>query len=882
MKQQDPPLLLVRFFTWFCHQMHLEGLEGDLYELFDRNVEKYGVRTARWLWFLDMLTLMRPSVSRSFFKNSKTLKMGIYQNYFRTMLRLSWKRKSFTAINIIGLTLGITSSLFITLFVQDELSYDAHVNNSEKIFRAYNEVYREGEKSGYFPIVPPMFATIIGEEFPQVESVGRIMHDYGGSTFKVGDVHYSEDDGVFAEQVTLDILDMELLHGSYDDLAEPYSMLLSETMFQKYFGEVEFENQVVQLGSRSVKIAGVYRDFPDQSHITPEYVLSWAWLENNVPEERMKSWIWQQFFTYVELKDGQSIEEFKGLFQSRIESVAREQTEEYSYYYIPFFQNIRDIHLHSDGFQWEISETGSYRSVLFLSIAAGIILLIACLNYINLTTAMAVRRAREVGIRKFVGATRGQLFTQYTMESTFFCLLAGAFSAILLVLLLGKFNAFTGKQFSFNEVLSTGNIVLFFGLLVGLGIVSGWYPAIVITRFEPIKTLHGGLNNVSLKSFRFSTRHIMVGIQYVLSVGLILVSLIIQKQYSFLQNTDMGFNKENLMVIPLTSSLRSDLESTKNAFTSYSGIKDVTFSYGVPGGIVAGDGVILPRIKSSEFTSNMFLVADNYLETLDMEIVAGRGFDPNLKTDEQNAFIINEAAVKGFGLGSAEEAIGEPVNWRMWVDGDSIKRGKIIGVVSDFNFKSLRHKIESTVLHIFPDQFQYVLIKLDGSQFKESMEFIEQQYRTFEPERPFQYEFVDQSFQKFYESEEKAGQLFALFTILAIFTASIGLYGLVSYSIVSRSKEISIRKVLGANLAVIYGLLVKSYFKLVIISLIIAVPAAFYISSNWLENFAYRTNVGWEVFALVVVLTFLMTLVTVSLQALKGAFTNPADRLRSE
>ncbi|MEP5613365.1 MAG: FtsX-like permease family protein [Cyclobacteriaceae bacterium] len=884
MKRSSPPSFAERFFASFCHTRHLEGLEGDLYELFERRVESKGIWLAKLLYLFDMTTLMRSSVAKPIKRNRMTNNLGMFKNYFKTTLRMGWKRKGFSFINLFGLTIGLTSVIFITLFVQDELSYDRLVTDAGQKFRMYNVRQDSDGSTNYLPIVPPMYGVTLREEFPQVKQVGRVLFDYGGTVFNVENQPFSEKGGFFAEPQVLDILDVKVKEGSFHEDMEPISVLLSETLFKKFFGDAVFEEQTLVTSNITVKVAGIFQDFPEQSHLDAHYIFPFELLRQYSSTERLESWIWQQFFTYVELEPQANQKVFIEQFGEQVRELSREQTAAYGFQFDPHLQPVREIHLHSTNFQWDIAKTESFQSILFLSIAAGIILLIACLNFINLSTAQAMKRSKEVSVRKFIGANRGQLLIQYGFESTIYTFIAGIVSLILFILFLTPFNTFTGKVFTLEEILNIRNITLFFGSLLILGILSGWYPAVVLTRFNPLSALRGrhGSKKVFGSNWKLDPRQLMVGAQYILSISLISISLIMQSQYSFLRNTDMGFNKENLIWLPLTTALENDLSSTRESFLSHNQVKEVSFCYGVPGGIVAGDGVFLPRKQDTEFSTNMFMVDHDYLSIMNIDVVAGRGFSKDFSTDPSSAFVINETAVENFGFSSPEEALGETVHWTTWTNTDSLKKGKIIGVVNDFNFKSLHNQISSVVLHMGESYFQNMIIRLGEDDPLATLEFLEDQYRKYEPTRPFEPQFVDSMFAEFYESENKLSKLFTLFTILAILTATIGLFGLVSYSIVSRAKEISIRKVLGAGTKKLISLLVMRYIWLVLICIAVAFPVSYWLANMWLDNFAYRIDVGPEIFVPVAFAMIFLTLLTVGFQAIKGSMANPAEKLRSE
>ncbi|MEQ9404580.1 MAG: FtsX-like permease family protein [Cyclobacteriaceae bacterium] len=883
MRRSDPPRFATRFFASFCHSRHLEGLEGDLYELFERRLETRGLIWAKFFYLIDMLTLMRASVAKPVKRNRMTNNFGMFKNYFKTTIRMGWKRKGFSFINLFGLTIGLTSVIFISLFVQDELAFDEHITDAENKFRIYN--IREGDDGdvNYLPIVPPAFSPALNSEFSQVLKSGRLIVDYGGTVFNVGEKVFSEKEGVYAEPYALDILDIKLIAGSFTEDMEPKSVLLSRSLFEKFFGDVPFEKQTLKLTRSTLSVAGIFEDMPDRSHLDLEYIFPFKWMEQSTAPVRMQSWVWQQFYTYVELRPEVDKDDFLSQFRVFVKDKSHEMTQAYGFFYTPFLQGVRDIHLHSSNFEWDIAKSGSFQSILFLFIAAGIIVLIACLNFINLSTAQAMKRAKEVSVRKFIGANRTQLLIQYGFESTIYTLTAGLISLVFLVLLIGPFNTFTEKSFVMIDLLTLRNGLIFFGSLLLLGILSGWYPALILTRFNPLAALHGGkIGNKSIRRKVLDPRQMMVGAQYILSVGLISISLIMQNQYQYLRETDMGFNKENLIVIPLTRALATDMESTREAFSSHNQVEDVTFCFGVPGGIVAGDGVYLPDRRKNEFSSHMIIVDYNYLSTMEMNMVAGRGFSKEFGTDPQKAFVVNETAVRNFGFSSPEDALGETVHWKTWTNSDSLKKGKIIGVVNDFNFKSLHNQISSVVIHMWESNLQNMIVRIGADNPLSTLEFLETQYRKYEPTRPFEPQFVDSTFEQFYESENKLSQLFTLFTVLAILTATIGLFGLVSYSIVSRAKEISIRKVLGAGTGKLIRLLIIRYIWLVLFSLAIAFPMAYLLADTWLDNFAYRIDIGPGIFIPVAVAMIILTLLTVGFQAIKGSMANPAERLRSE
>lgn len=882
MNPVQPPRLAERFFQWFCHQRHLEGLEGDLYERFEYTLQTEGASRARRSYVRDVLTLIRPSVARTLtsFIESNSTSMGILLNYFKTSLRAGNRNRWFSAINLVGLTLGITAVLFISLFVSDELTFDQHIQNVDQKFRIYD--IREGEDGeiNYLPIVPPAFAPRLAENFDQIEAIGRMMFDYGGTVFYIDDEAYKEEDGVYMESDVLDITDIRLIEGDIERWDEPHQVLLSQRLYQKFFGDAPYSKQTVSLGRTELVVSGIFEDLPAQSHLELEYIYPFRFAVSSVSEERMNSWVWQQFYTYLQVKEGANMEVLEKEIQDFVKETSNAKLADFGFFYTPYLQPIRDIHLHSSNFEWDIAVRGNYQSILFLSFAAFIILLIACLNFVNLTSAQAVKRAKEASVRRFIGARKRQLVVQHVLEALMYTFVAGLISIGLLLLGLPFFESFSEKSFRLSSIFTAVNIAMLTGVLFVLGVLSGLYPAAVILSYKPLQILHG-LNTSPVRS-RINIRQLMVGMQYVLSTGLIILALVIQKQYDYLQTADMGFNKDNLMVIPMTRNMRTDLETLKTRFSDHSNIVDITFSYGIPGGIVSGDGVLLPHKNNREFSCNMFMVDEYYIPTMGMDLVAGRNFDPERATDATEAFVLNETAAKNFGFESPEEAIGEPVHWIVWGTEDSLKVGEVIGVVRDFNFKSLHNEMSSTVLHMGESYFQNIIVRAGDGDLQSTIKHLEAAYATMEPKRPMDLTFIDQSFEKYYKAEQKLSWLFTLFTFLAILTASIGLFGLVSFHVLNRSKEISIRKVLGAEVSSVLSLLVSRYFVLVLVCMVVAIPLAYVLADKWLSNFAFKVELGAWLYIEVVFITLILTIVTVGYQAYKGAVANPASKLRSE
>lgn len=879
MKSENPPVLGLKLLSLFCREDHIEVVEGDLFELFDERVKEYGARKAKLLFVLDVILLVRPNIIKSI-KNSNPNTMTTIIYYLKVSLRQMLKSKNIAFIHLLGLTLGLTSALFIFIYVKHELGFDKHITNSNNKFRIYNEKVTDDGNKSLVPIVPPMFAETLKNGFSEVKTAGRIFFDYDGTNFTINDEVFTETNGVFAEPEALYILDVEIVNGDIQQLQEPEKVLVSQTMFDKFFNE-DFDNQSVLVRGKEYAIAGVYRDFPQQSHLKPDYIISLQTIANRNPR-RMKSWTMSQFYTYVEFQDGVDIADFAKLFQTNVVEESKEFTSQHGYTYVPYFQNIFDIYLHSNEFTNDIVNRGNFIGIQLLVAAAIFLLSIAVLNFINLNTAHLIKRIKEIGIRKFVGASRFQIILQYIVNANLYFFISGALSVILYFLLLPYFSAFTNMKITIFGLINPLTLLIgIIGFLI-MGIISGLVPVIVASKFRGDAVFLSALQHASKSSTsNFRSIKFVVGLQYALTIGLIILSIIVQDQFNFLQNKDLGFDKGNLIVMDLTPSMSNNIEATKEVFSNFEGIKDVTFSFGIPGELVANDGVVIPSVKEEKVSSRMFMVAPNYLSVLGMEIIAGRNFSSEFKTDEQEAFIINETAVKNFDLGTAQEAIGKDINWQVWSDG-GWKEGKIIGVVKDFNFKSLHEGIENVVLHIDPINYSSMVLKVNPTNIASIISFIESEYNKDETNVPFNFHFVDQNFEQYYKSEQKLTTLFNLITALSIFTGLIGLYVMIQFGTQRKLKELSIRKVLGAGDGNLFSLLAKDYLVLVLISLFISVPIASYFGIQWLDNFAYHIDVSFLSLILVSLGIIALTILVVVAQSFTVVKSNPVENLRND
>ncbi|PWU03657.1 MAG: macrolide ABC transporter permease [Bacteroidetes bacterium] len=810
----------------------------------------------------------------------------MYKNYFKIALRNLARNKFFSTINIIGLSIGIAGCLLIGLFVWDELQYDRFHKDADRIFRIYDKSTNSQGVSNVAP-TSPMFETTLNNEFPEAEQSLRILNIYGENFFRSGDKKGYEERGIIAEENFFDFFTLPLIEGNPKQaLSSPYGVVITQEVKKKYLGDGEALGKTIFVGSDNMKVTGVLAKLPEHFHMEFSYIIPMLNVKKELNEKQMQSWNWQQFFTYVKLKPNTNKDAFEKKFQKLITARANPVTKEGGFTYIPFLQRVTDIHLHSSDFKFDIIKAGNITYVKALSIIAIFVLLIACFNFINLSTARSLRRAKEVGVRKVVGAEQRQIWAQFTGESIFISLLATVLASIIAYYFLPSLNHFTEKHIVFNPLTSVALFVFLVGLGIVVGIFAGIYPAIFISRFNPIYILKGMKSRAGKGGNNQILRKALVVIQFALSVFLISCAAIVFKQVDYMHHKDLGFNKEQLMFFPMRGeNMKNNYETFKNEIISSSGVVSATIAYGYPGDIVSGDDIIVPgNGKGTTYPARQFMIDYDYLKTMGLHIIAGRDFSKSFATDSTSAFIINETAVKELGLGTPETAIGKRLDWHPWNTDkeDSLKKGFVIGVVKDFNFSSLHEKVNTAVLQIFPSAYWKVAVKVQTANLKSTISQVEKVWNKYSPEYPISYKFLDQSFDEMYRAEEKLSALLWIFTGLAIFIGCLGLLGLATFAAEQRIKEIGIRKVLGASATNITGMLSGDFMKLVLLAAIISLPIAWITLSKWLEEFPYRISMNAWLFILSAAVALVVALFTVSFQAIRAASSNPVKALRTE
>jgi putative ABC transport system permease protein len=800
----------------------------------------------------------------------------------KNYLIISWRNlvrnKFFSGINIIGLSIGLTSCILIFLFIQNELTFDKFNVNSKNLFRVASVLYGSGSEAK-LAVTPPPWAPIMKREFPEIQAYVRFMKDDDAQMGKSGDEHFHENQILYSDSSLFNVFSLPLVEGdSNTALNRPNTIILTEQLAQKYFGKEDPIGKTLEVKSYgvdfNVEVTGVSPGFPSNSHIHFNAIISmrtWESLGMNLNE----MWSSHIMWTYL-LVDHSSASELQSKFPAFVNHYITNNPKADGKNDI-FLQPITDIHLHSH-LVGEIGVNGYVTFIYVFSAVAALILLIACFNFINLTTAKSLTRAKEVGLRKTVGALRRQLVAQFLTETVVVTVCALSLAVILAKLALPLFDQLSGIELELNFSNNSGLIILLLGLILTIGILAGLYPAIALTAFEPVKVLKG---KFSRSASGLALRKVLVISQFSVSICLIICTVFVTRQSMYLQRSNPGFNKENVLTLTIPrggDTIR--LESLKNELMQVNDIQAVSASSEIPSENMAVNLVSAGNVGSEPVSMQMLFTDMDFLTTAQIPIIAGRDFDHQMPTDKSDGFIINEEGVRQMGWESPEAAIGKKIQWVM--PDAVLKSGKVIGVVKNFNITPLRSTAKPLVILYAPKRFQFLYVRCNQENLQELLAKIHQEFRKFYNDTPFEYAFLDDTISNLYISEQKLGKMLSNFSVLAIFIAGMGVFGLALFTTQQREKDIAIRKVLGASLFGINFNLIKEFVTPIIIASIIATPAALFVVKSWLSGFAYHVPIDWTIFLIVVASVVLFSTAVVSIHSTRAANTDPAESLRMD
>lgn len=805
-------------------------------------------------------------------------------NYFKIVLRNTKKHPLYVLINIFGLAVGMAVSILILLFVQHELSYDRYHDKAERIVRVSRAWYnQDGEISLHLGHAAPPFGPLIKSDFgDDVEHAVRFFNF--NPLIKYNEEAFVEERFFFADPEVFDVFSWELLEGNAKDLGEfSDAIFITETMAKKYFGNETPIGKTLELeivGNKvPFQVLGLMADTPENSHFKVDFLASMRPVNDfyGGEEQMMQNFGSNNFSTYLLLSEGVDIEEFEAKLPGLIDRHMDENqagvaaSKGTSLLLWP----ITDIHLHSN-LDSEIEPNGNIDYVYIYLAVALFILLIACINFMNLSTARSSLRSMEVGLRKVMGAERSSLVRQFMGESFIMALIALFFAVIMVYIFLPVFADFTDKKLSLNLINNPEYLIGLFGLALFVGLISGSYPALFLSGFSPSRVLKGVFKAGSgHKQFR----SVLVTGQFAISVMLIVAVLVVINQLEFMQSKDLGFKKDDLVVLPSSQTITQNYLIIKDRLENHPGIKEVSISSRVPSGRLLDSQGVSAEVNGELSQVNVRIadihVGHNFIQTYGIPMVAGRNFDFLQATDSTEAFVLNEAAVRAIGWASPEEAVGKQFNY-------GGRNGYVTGVMKDFHFESLHQPIVPIVFMISVDRSNLVSIKIDADKKEETMAYLREEWQQLRPDYPFDPLFVDEGFNSQYEAEAKVKTIFTFFAGLAVLISILGLLGLTTFETEQRTREIGIRKVMGAETFNIVTLLGKDFMKLVLFGFLIAVPISWYGMSQWLEDFAFKTGISWKVFLVAGLVAGLIAAVTVSGQAVKAALANPVKSIKNE
>lgn len=800
----------------------------------------------------------------------------MFKNYLKTAFRNLAKNKLYSGINIIGLTTALTACLLIGVFIIHELSYDKFNKNASRIVRVTME-YKGGEKVNTTASTGTKVGPQFKRTFPSVEEYARTFLSH--NTIKLEDKIFDESRILYADPAFFKIFSFNLKQGdAATALDAPDKIVITSSMAKKYFGnESGALNKILVSGGKNLRVSAICEDVPQNSQVKFDFVTQFLNLGNGVKDE---TWWTANWITYLLVRDKGSIGQLQQQVADYMKTaeVRKEARLEGSNYLTYHLEPLTKVHLHSKlaGFE----PNGSITYIYMFAAIAILILIIACANYTNLATAQSAGRSGEIGVRKVMGASKKQVFFQFIGESTVITALAAIFAFVLGTLLIPYFNDITGKEFTASTLLQPTPVIalLLFSVLVSF--FAGIYPALILSGTKIIGILKKGF---SFTGGNTKLRKTLIVAQFGISVFLIIYTAIILQQMKYMQTKDLGYDKDHVVVLPIGGKMLNNLKSLKEAFTQVAGVEGVTASYETPEYVEWGDGINVTDEKGKqEISLNAMPVDLDFIKTLKMQLVAGRDFQESdfamMDTSNNNAnyhlpYIINESLAKKIGW-TAEQAIGKNIENRAV--------GPVVGVVKDFNFSSLHEPIGPLVMFLGRDFSRTFMVRINGRDMQSTLGRLEMAWKQRIPDRPFNYHFLDEDYNKLYKAEQRTSTLFSVAAGLAIILACLGLFGLAAFTTVQRTKEIGIRRVLGANVSNITLLIAKNFLQLVSIAIIVAIPLAWWAGDKWLQDFAFRIPIHISVFIATAIITILIALFTVGFHTVKAALSNPVKSLRTE
>lgn len=867
----EPPRWATRLLVWFVAPHLLEYVQGDLQEVFTKRLQQVSPTQARWEYCLAVLQCLTPFFyKREAHPYPKPALTALLGNYGKVAVRSLGKNPLFSTVTIGGMGVGMAAVWLMVLYVVDELNYDRFHTNADRIVRIVQHAQWPGGQINLAATSAP-FAAALKSDYPEVEKTVRF-HPEGGGLMTVKDKKMDVPNILFTDSTVFDVFTFPFLYGDpATSLSKPQSIVLTKRVAERLFGDaskavgnvVEFSNHFPNT------VTGVVEDVPANSHLQFGALRS-------LPDTYTSGWQNAELYTYLLLTKASNYKTLEAKLPDFCQKYLKKEMGANGDYRLEL-QPLTSIHLHSH-LNYENSPNGNARTVSIFAAVAALTLLIAGINYVNLFTARSLKRTREVGVRKAIGSYRQQLIGQFLTESMMTTFLAGLVSAGLALIALPYFNQMADKSLSLGSLPTMLLVVVLVSLAIGL--LSGLYPALRLSGFRPVAALREQIGN---QSGSLMAKQSLVVFQFVATVALIACSGTIYRQMQFVMHSDLGFNKEQVATFHISSeAVRHRIDALKEALIRSPLIERASAaSNPIGNNNIGGTGMFFEQNGAFPAKAQLvqkFLVDPDYIKTLEIKLLSGRNFSESFRSDVANAVLINETLAKQLG----PNPVGKRVKY--FTDQERhTAEARIIGVVKDFHTYSLQHKIEPLVLQMpTASDKDNLYIRIRPGNVPKALAYIQSTYRHFDPANALDVHFLDENFSKQYQAEQKQGDVLLTFTILAVLIACLGLFGLTAFAAEQRTKEIGVRKVHGASVVSIVTLLSKDFLKLVLIAIVIATPIAWYAMNQWLQEFAYKTNLSWWIFALAGLLAIVIALVTVSAQSVKAALVNPVKALRSE
>ena len=881
---RHPPKWADYLLERFCRKDIREALQGDLYELFYQRTERMGSRMARWHFVWDVTKAMR------FFSFPKPsfIGPGMYKNYIVTGLRGMAQNKVHTAISMLGLGLGMACFFIIAFYARHELKYDRFHTDHERIYRVNEHIIdQEGiihsYASTFYPLAPAIESRYSGIE----ESCRLFRMSNTAATSEVqiseptSEQMYMEDRYFFVDSNFLSLFSYELIEGdAMEALKAPYTVVLTERSADKYFGTASPMGKTLKLKDNRNEyefiVSGVLKNPPKESHLQFDFLSSFSTLTRTMPW--MNNWHHPYLHTYLKLEEGRDVAALqKQLDQLPEEVLSPEEAAQRSYTLTP----ITDIHLKSH-LENEIAANG-HMSYVYLFILIGIaILLIACINFMNLSTAQANKRGKEIGVRKSLGATKSQIIQQFLGESYLFTGISFVLAILLTRLLLPYFNEVMDMSLTANFLSDSNFAILIVLMLMAVGLTAGTYPSFFMSAFKTVSIIKGRPHNPGSQGS--GIRKGLVISQFVISCGLIAFTIVIYNQVSYMQNKHLGFVHEALINIPLRDTENQMNHKTlKDQWLQIPGVMNVSASSGIPTKEGLHNSMIKPKNAHFDSLEMMTLTVDpNFKDVYQLDLVQGRNFSQDRAHDAQHAIIVNESALQK--LGWEDDPIGRELTLNYYFRGEQEKKAQVIGVVRDFNYHSLHKPVIPIIMHLIPNSYyhDYLTVQLAGNDIQTTIHQLSTSWKSFNAKRPFEYSFLDETFAGLYEKESQLNRLFIFFSLIAIMIACLGLFALAAHTCSERTKEIGIRKVMGASNSSIVLLLTNQFGRLVLLAFILSVPVSWYLCKQWLANFAYQIDLTMTTFIIAGILAVLIAGISISFHTIRAAVSKPIHSLRHE